>query len=208
MIITTIISSITLSAITLFFVTKPRLVELLFDKKKRKNILSFSGAFLATVIIALMPISATFLAMSITTGFDASKRGWETDVKTPLTTLMRGNKTNHVIEKNYKPKLGDIVIYVRYGCPDCEALYAELESFVNETQDIYMVGTRSKTGLDLRETYPVSSVPSAVLIGKPAEEFNITIETETGITLDREMLNWLVEERQYLTDNQLSNNSP
>ena len=57
---------------------------------------------------------------------------------------------------------GSIVIFYRFGCPDCEAIYPELNERLSEVPDVYYVLSRSKQGEKLRESYPISSVPTAM----------------------------------------------
>lgn len=56
------------------------------------------------------------------------------------------------------------IIYYRFTCDDCEAIYDELRTTFLGYPNIYWVSTRSEQGQALTEQYPVSQVPSAVYI--------------------------------------------
>jgi len=92
------------------------------------------------------------------------------------------------------------VIYIRYGCPLCEILYDEISKLLRAHDDIYIVGTRTDAGLALREDYPISIVPSAVLIGSNLPYVPLAIEGATGsIVLDRHGFHLLLAEREHGT---------
>lgn len=79
--------------------------------------------------------------------------------------VIHSNKYSHVSQKINKQDLsGSIIIYYRYGCPDCEAVFNSLEASLQDISDIYWVATRQKRGKQLLKEYPVTEVPSAVLI--------------------------------------------
>ena len=59
---------------------------------------------------------------------------------------------------------GCILLYYRFGCSDCEAVYPELSKKVNGQKNIYWICTRSEIGTILRKEYPVSRVPAGAYI--------------------------------------------
>lgn len=63
-------------------------------------------------------------------------------------------------------KKGNIIIYYRFGCKDCEGIYHELKKYAAETQNVYFVATRQKTGQELLKQYPVDEVPTGIIIQK------------------------------------------
>ncbi len=73
------------------------------------------------------------------------------------------------VESSVKPediKSGDIIIYYRFGCKDCEAVYKDLKNSLADVSDVYWISTRSETGKALLKTYPVTEVPSGVYVRK------------------------------------------
>lgn len=50
---------------------------------------------------------------------------------------------------------GKLLVYFRFGCSDCEAVYNNLYSELKNIPDVYYVSTRSEQGLELLAKYPV-----------------------------------------------------
>lgn len=61
---------------------------------------------------------------------------------------------------------GCIVIYYKFDCSDCSAIYSDLKSQIADKDNIYWVSTRSKQGSELIKKYPVEEVPSGIYIRK------------------------------------------
>ena len=59
---------------------------------------------------------------------------------------------------------GKIIIYFRFGCPDCSAVYPELSKKLMEIKDVYWISSRSPQGKQLLQSYPVDEVPSALYV--------------------------------------------
>lgn len=59
---------------------------------------------------------------------------------------------------------GKIIIYFRFGCPDCSAVYPELSNRLSELTDVYWISSRSPQGKELLKTYPVEEVPSILYV--------------------------------------------
>ena len=125
---------------------------------------------------------------------EAHDRGFEGDtIQSQPIELFRQNRINHQVELEYTPQDGDIVIYVRYGCPGCELIYNELSTIAQNNKNIYFISTRTDTGRTLMETYPTTSVPSAVLIGSNIPYVSLIYTTEYGdLIFDESALNELL----------------
>lgn len=59
---------------------------------------------------------------------------------------------------------GNILIYYRFGCRDCEAVYDDLKAVVEGKENIYWVASRQSEGQKLLQKYTVSEVPAGVII--------------------------------------------
>lgn len=59
---------------------------------------------------------------------------------------------------------GALIIYYKFGCSDCEAVYNDLSSAVANNKNVYWVSTQSEQGKNLLEKYPVNEVPSGVYV--------------------------------------------
>ena len=61
-----------------------------------------------------------------------------------------------------------IIIFYRFGCPDCEQTYAACKLYFADAPDkVYWVSSRSEQGKKLIKQYPISEVPSGVYIKEP-----------------------------------------
>lgn len=67
---------------------------------------------------------------------------------------------NTPVEDNIEGKdlKNSIILYYKFGCPDCDAVFA-LEKNYFKNNKVYWVSTRSKQGKKLLEKYPVQEVP-------------------------------------------------
>lgn len=91
---------------------------------------------------------------------EAELRG--ADVKATLSEIL--NSLEDTPKEDILPEdlSGSIVIFYRFGCPDCKAIYPELKDRLSDIPDVYYVLSRSEQGEKLRESYPISSVPVAI----------------------------------------------
>lgn len=72
---------------------------------------------------------------------------------------------NSPVEDNLPDNItNSIIIYYRFGCKDCEAVYPELSNEIADKENIYWISTESKQGKKLLESYPVTSVPTGIYI--------------------------------------------
>lgn len=71
---------------------------------------------------------------------------------------------------------GSIIIYYRFGCTDCEAIYTDLSKSISGKNNIYWVSTESKQGKELIKTYPVNSVPSGIYIYSDKQNGNSYVQ--------------------------------
>lgn len=61
-------------------------------------------------------------------------------------------------------KEGNFIIYYRFGCHDCEAIYKDLLEMVEDVPNVYWVSTRKNNGMELLCKYKVAEVPSGIII--------------------------------------------
>lgn len=90
-----------------------------------------------------------------------------------------------------------IIIFFKYGCPDCEAIHDELMEYINTHDiDIHFVSTRSEMGQNLLKEYPVYEIPAAVYVKtdkngkKIVMKETLCLKSDT-ITLNTEGLSFL-----------------
>ena len=106
---------------------------------------------------------------------------------------------------------GSIIIYFKYGCPDCISVHDDLMAYLmaHDTSNIYFVSSRSEKGKELLKKYAVPEVPSAVYVKlQESKVSDIYMEilyektqTETGelTTFNKDKLEFLIH-RQIAKD--------
>lgn len=125
---------------------------------------------IATLIVYLVAIICMFIYAYYENR--AIKYGAFGDFTQTETISSITNKTNagFIDQSDILPDniTGCILIYYKYGCPDCMAIHDELVSTLANvnTSKVFFVSTRSEKGLQLLKKYPVDEIPSAVYISK------------------------------------------
>lgn len=77
---------------------------------------------------------------------------------------------NHTPVETPVPKdpTNSILIFYRFGCPDCAQTYATCKLyFADATDKVYWVSSRSEQGKKLVKQYHITEVPSGVYVRKP-----------------------------------------
>ena len=75
---------------------------------------------------------------------------------------------------------GYIIIFVKYGCPDCENVHDKLLACLKENNidKVLFVSSRSEKGKALIDKYPIASVPSGVYFKLNQKEGELNRYTE------------------------------
>lgn len=107
------------------------------------------------------------------------------DTNIPVYTMEESNKKSPVEDTLPDTIENSIIIYYKYGCTDCEAIYNDLSKAIKNNDNIYFVSTESEQGKNLLKTYPVNSVPTGIYI---YEQNNQTSKT-------------YIQKPLYITDN-------
>lgn len=108
------------------------------------------------------------------------------------TTLMQKTRESTLIEN---PK-GRIIVFYKDGCPDCEATMEQIETAMQNADDVIFLNTQSNTGKKIRERYPIHEVPSAIYIHKNDENYTSYVlykKTESGIETDFAAITRIIE---------------
>lgn len=79
---------------------------------------------------------------------------------------------------------GAIIIYYRFDCPDCSAIYNDLANAVANNSNIYWISSRSEAGKSLLEKYPVDEVPTGIYIRHDTYNGNVTFTKYELFTTD------------------------
>lgn len=126
---------------------------------------------------------ATAIAILITAG---------TAYMCNATTLMQKTHESAQIKN---PK-GHIIVFYKDGCPDCEATMNQIETAMQNADDVIFLNTQSDAGKKIREKYPIHEVPSAVYIHKNDENYTSYVlykKTENGIETDFTAITRIIE---------------
>lgn len=81
---------------------------------------------------------------------------------------------------------GAIIIYYRFDCPDCKAIYNDLSQAVADNSNIYWISSRSETGKALLDKYPVDEVPTGIYIRHDTYNGNVTFTKYELATTDED----------------------
>ena len=149
----------------------------------------FGNLCTAVVLAAMLGMLALLILLAA-----ALPYGLYTTNMTPA-AIIRGIQNSP--EENELPDdlSGKIIIYYRFGCSDCEALYEDLSDALFGS-DFLWVSTRSRQGKALRSRYPVQYVPSGVYISTDGTEnfTHVLYGTRDGIPyLNYDAVNRLIE---------------
>lgn len=144
---------------------KPKLRKYLFLPK----LLSF-----ATICLAGYSLLASITALQTANAHGADK-------PYAYNMLQLWDCIKHSPEEETVPdkKTGTILLYYRFGCSDCEAIFTELQQETNQYDNIYWVSSRSTQGKELRKDYPVTTVPTGVYIRSNEMPLSLTLHRET-----------------------------
>lgn len=174
------------------------LVLVLIEIKSRKSppkrsFLIFCSKMIAFAIILCIGIWGFATASVATT---AIKHGCTDLMSYKTSTLIQLNKTTPK-ESDLPPNLnhmeGCLILYYRYGCADCDAVYQDLLDATADLPNVYWVSTRSDTGEILRTSYPVTEVPSGVYVSKTGAVLTKSLITSgNNPHLNEENLNQLL----------------
>lgn len=123
-----------------------------------KNAVKFGG-----MAITILSCCAVFLMLMI---YGRSYTHGNRDVWMPFSTMEDYVKQTPT-ESKLPGTLQDVaIIYYRFDCGDCHAVFEDLNNIFGNRRDVYFICTRSEQGKEIRKTYEVPEVPYAVFIPK------------------------------------------
>lgn len=103
----------------------------------------------------------------IAEGMIAATHGVGSDMqKQSIGKIITGIQNSPKEDKLPDDLTGCIIIYYKFGCPDCEAIYTELKEKLSDKPNVYWIASRSIQGKKLLGSYPVEKVPTGVYIYK------------------------------------------
>lgn len=158
----------------------------------------------AMVCIVMLLFAAIVANMALVSA--ALSHGMD-DMSSSYAEIIRGLKNSPKEDRLPENLHGTVIIYYRFSCEDCQAVYQDLHETLDGLPDVYFVSTRSEQGKALLELYPTSRVPSGIYIMRENEAaanseyptvdfvaYALDKEDEYGnVMLDIENLNKLLE---------------
>lgn len=167
--------SIPISIVSLLLLIAAVLLRTQKIKKSTRKfrILSAIGTFIPSVIliISMMVLFCT----KATTEIAAEHGRSQSDLGETIEDTWHKIDVSEPESKLPDDLTGAIIIYYRYGCPDCAATRDDIVESFRYIDNVYWIATRSETGVKLREKYPVADVPAGLVIEKNGEFAEITL---------------------------------
>lgn len=187
---TSMILAFSIAGIAFVFV----LVSESLKRKSNRPVKTQILTIIECMFFVLTIMSAAYGITGINTVMEASRHGM-TEYNLNWSKILKGIENSPVEDKLPKDITNKIILYYRFGCGDCEAIYQNLNEKTKNNPNVYWISTRSHQGKTLRDTYPVTEVPTGVYITNRQTGItkDLTIRTEKGVTLNEQNLNYLLE---------------
>ena len=131
------------------------------DERSRQRIVY--AIALAVNIASLVSIIAMAFIYSQGAQRGMTMDDWKT---MSLGEVITANDKTPVSQTLPSDRNGDIVILYKYNCPDCEAIYGQLDDAIRDTdaKDVHFVASSSETGRELIEEGDIPTVPTGIYL--------------------------------------------
>lgn len=180
-----LLSLLCIVTLSLFLTT-----NILYRVKKKSKIKHINQGLTISCITSIISFMC-LIAVSIITVIGFSHGMY--DMHTTITeTIDYISKTP--VESQIPDDLSNkLVIYYRFDCPNCHAVYDKLEK-ATQDYDVIWISTRSKNGKELRKTYPVEYIPTGIAFNSEKQYISFVLyKSENGkIVLDSDNLDLLL----------------
>lgn len=110
---------------------------------------------------------ASIIAMAFIYSQGAQRGMTMDDWKTmSLGEVITANDKTPVSQTLPNDRNGDIVILYKYDCPDCEAIYDQLNDAIKDTgaKDVHFIASSSETGRELIKDGDIQTVPTGIYL--------------------------------------------
>ena len=124
--------------------------------------------------------------------------GLYTTKHTTIQKIIDNTKLGHkedILPADKNELKGKLIMYYKFGCPDCNGIYTEWTQMTNNVPNLYWVSTRSKQGKELLDIYPVQEVPAGIYIKQDGTYIAYVLydKTKTGeITFQKDYMDKLL----------------
>ena len=155
---------------------------------KQFDLIRISTAIIFILSISMIMIYSNYNSLALKYGAYGNGQKLQTINEIYDCTILRGFvDQSETLPDNIRGKL---IIFYKYGCPDCREIHNEIITCLQENDVInetYFVSTRSEIGAELIKTYPVKEVPTGIYIReKDSEVSNMYTEILYGHIYDEE----------------------
>lgn len=131
--------------------------------KIKISVLSYSLQFIVGVVLIF---SMLYLATGTKLILKGQRHGmYQYDISwSQMKTSINSSHEESILPNDESKLTNSIILFYRFGCEDCEAVYNKELIASKQVKDIYWVSTRSKQGKELLKKYPIKEVPAGVYI--------------------------------------------
>lgn len=131
------------------------------DKRSRQRIVY--AIALAVNIASLVSIIAMAFIYSQGAQRGMTMDDWKT---MSLGEVITANDKTPVSQTLPSDRNGDIVILYKYNCPDCEAIYSQLDNAIRDTgaKDVHFIASSSETGRELIKEGDIPTAPTGIYL--------------------------------------------
>ena len=131
--------------------------------KIKISVLSYCLQFIIGVVLIF---SMLYLATGAKLIFEGQKHGmYQYNISwSKMKTCIESSPKESILPDDKSELTNSIILFYRFGCEDCEAIYNKERIASKQIKDIYWVSTRSKQGKELLKKYPIKEVPAGVYI--------------------------------------------
>lgn len=154
-----IVACAVLVAITTFLIVH-RAVPIEGKRNAVRRVKAISGVVALIGVVALVWVSVVELDGSVR-GM-TNKQWWSM----PLGTVVETNGKTPLTDSVPDDAAGDIVILYKYGCPDCEAVYSDIEKAASDTgaKNVIYIASSTADGKRLVKDNDIKNVPTGIYI--------------------------------------------
>lgn len=132
-----------------------------YEKEAKKLTYITPLCFLTAIIMFLSIVTMGSIWTTYTT---AQKHGYYKGLEGNAAQIWKHIHKSPIEDQVPEDLHGKLIVYYRFGCPDCSAVYPELTERLKELTDVYWISTRSAQGKELIAKYPVDEVPSVLYV--------------------------------------------
>lgn len=135
-------------------------------------------------VISLLPfVCVLFVSIAFTTttiigccrGFAHGMKSLDIDIPQMFNSI-KLSPSEDTLPENLDDS---IIIYYRFGCKDCEAIYDDISRFTDQMDNTYYVCIDSEQGKKLLKEFPVEEVPSAIYVRKNKNDKSLMYTRKT-----------------------------